>query len=269
MTASMAALAVAVGSAGVLAGCASSAAAAHRVRRRAGLRTRSLPATRVAGAGGIVGAVVLAGPVAGALALAVAALAPPALRRRRAHAARVAATDALADTVDLLARTLRSGAAPASALASTADVAAPLLAVGLRAAATSVERGVPVAAAVEGWATAARREGLDGTDVVAAAWAVTAAAGGDPARALAAAADTLRDRRAARREVRALAAQARLSALVIAVAPVGFAVVAAAVDDATAAVLLRSPLGGACLAGGLALDAAGWWWMGRITRSVA
>ena len=67
-------------------------------------------------------------------------------------------------------------------------------------------------------------------------------------------------------EVAAMASQARASALVITIAPLAFAALAAATDDRTAAFLLRSPLGVACLAAGLALDVVAAVWMRRLTR---
>jgi tight adherence protein B len=81
-------------------------------------------------------------------------------------------------------------------------------------------------------------------------------------------ADTLRERRALRREVRALSAQARASAAVVAVAPLGFAVVMAATDEATAAFLFGSPAGLACVVVGLGLELAGWRWMQHIVGAV-
>ena len=182
--------------------------------------------------------------------------------QRRTSASRDA--DALPDVVDAIARAVRTGASPAAALSEAAATAPPSLGASLVAVVTAAGRGVPFVAAVDRWAAA----GVDGAALVAAAVAVTSSAGGDPSRALTGVADTLRDRRALRREVRALSSQARLSALVLAVAPVVFAAMAAGIDTGTAAVLLGSPLGWACLVAGLALDLAGWSWMDRITRTL-
>ena len=173
---------------------------------------------------------------------------------RRRHAAD-RADDDLPDVVDDLARALRSGAPTAAALRTA----------GFDDVARATGRGVPLAVAFEQWASAAT---ADGAHLVATAVAVTSAAGGDVGRPLTSVADTLRERRALRREVRALSAQARTSAVVVAVAPVAFAVVAGGTDGATAGFLLRTPAGWACLVTGLALDGAGWWWMDRITRTI-
>jgi tight adherence protein B len=163
-------------------------------------------------------------------------------------------------------RRRRAGAPPRDAVRSAAISAPPGLAAGLHAAAAAAERGIPLLAALERWAAASD---LDGAELVVTALTVTAGAGGDPARSLAAVSDTLRDRRSLRREVRALSSQARASAAVIAVAPLGFAVLASGADGETARFLLSTPLGLACVGVGGLLDLAGWWWMDHITRSVA
>jgi tight adherence protein B len=92
--------------------------------------------------------------------------------------------------------------------------------------------------------------------------------GGPASRAVDRVAGSLRQRRAVQRELRALATQARLSALVIAVAPCVFGVVGAMVDQSMGGFLFTTPGGLACLAGGAALDAGAAVWMARIVRSV-
>jgi len=229
----------------LLAGLAAASAgrAVVAARARATMRTR-LPAR--------VGASIGAG------------MASPALRRWK-RPTRRAELDALPDVVDAVARALRAGVAPVDALRAGARAAPGGLAVQLEAAATAAERGVPFADAVDGWAAEADD---DGPRLVAAAIAVNTGAGGEPARALAGVADTLRERRALRREVRALSSQARLSAAVIGLAPAAFGLLAAGTDRATASFLLGTPLGLVCLLTGLGLEAAGWRWMDRITGSV-
>ena len=78
---------------------------------------------------------------------------------------------------------------------------------------------------------------------------------------------TLRDNLAITAEVRAQAAQAQASALVIGLAPIGFTALACVADHRTATFLFETPAGLACLVVGLALDAAGAIWMSRITRT--
>jgi len=93
-------------------------------------------------------------------------------------------------------------------------------------------------------------------------------AGGDLACAMEEVAATLRHRVGGRQETKALAAQARLSAMVVAVAPLVFTVLAGVTDPAVIGFLLGTPAGWACLVAGLGLDVVGALWMRRITASV-
>ena len=79
----------------------------------------------------------------------------------------------------------------------------------------------------------------------------------------------LRARDAVRNEALSLATQSRLSALVVAAAPLLFLVIGGAANPGSLAQLVGSWAGRACLLGGLALDALGAFWMSRIVNSVA
>lgn len=129
----------------------------------------------------------------------------------------------------------------------------------------AVRSGVPLAAALASWAT----KGEDARVLAGAALTLGAEVGGASARSLDAAASGLRDRAALAREVRALTSQARASALVMVLAPVGFVIVAGAADRRIVATLLTTPTGLACITLGLGLDAIGAGWMARMTRQVA
>jgi tight adherence protein B len=95
---------------------------------------------------------------------------------------------------------------------------------------------------------------------------LAASAGGASARVLDGVAETLRDRVALDREVTALSTQARASAAVLVVAPIGFAVLAIAVDRRLLSVLV-SPIGVVCLVLGVGLDIVGAVWMRRLVRT--
>src|SRR5439155_897231 len=82
--------------------------------------------------------------------------------------------------------------------------------------------------------------------------ALAAESGGAAARAIDGVGETLRANLAVAAEVRAQSAQARLSALVIALAPLGFGALAAGTDRQTADFLFRTPIGLGCLVVGLA-----------------
>jgi tight adherence protein B len=85
------------------------------------------------------------------------------------------------------------------------------------------------------------------------------------ARAVDRTAATLRERQELRGEVRALATQARASAAVLALAPLAFAGLVATIEPAATTFLVASPVGWACLGGGLVLELVGAVWMSRIT----
>ena len=67
-------------------------------------------------------------------------------------------------------------------------------------------------------------------------------------------------------ELRALSSQARISALVIGLAPVGFGAFAATTDPRTSQFLFHTAPGLALLVTGLVLDVLGWLWMQRLAR---
>lgn len=217
------------------------------------------------GAGAVmaVGGAWLGGPVLG-LAGAVAAAAGPAAARRLAGDRRLRALDlAIPSALETVARSLRSGSSLLHAVDDAAGAAPGLLAADLGAVTTRVRLGATLPAALDAWA---ERRPRPGVRFAVAALALAAETGGASARSVDGVATTLRERHALDREVSALSAQARLSALVIGLAPLAFAAFAAATDPRTATFLFRAPAGLACLGAGLALDAAGAWWMHRLTR---
>jgi tight adherence protein B len=168
---------------------------------------------------------------------------------------------ALPETLESMARSLRSGSSLRLAIAEASASAPAPLGEGLADIADVAGRGRPLAAAIARWSGTTPG---DGVPLAAAALGLGAELGGAAARSLDGVAGTLRDRNGVRREVRALSAQARASALVIGTAPVVFLVVVAAADPGAVGFLVGSPVGLLCLASGLGLDAVGAWWMRRI-----
>ena len=96
------------------------------------------------------------------------------------------------------------------------------------------------------------------------ALSATAHLGGPIAATLDEAAAVLRERAAARSERRAHGSQARLSARVLTIVPLGFAVWSAAASQRTRDVYISNAAGGVCAICGLALNVVGWRWMKRI-----
>ena len=184
--------------------------------------------------------------------------APRRSRRRPRWPTRAARPDH-ARLLDELARRVRAGGSLGHALvelcASDEPVAAPV-----RAAAARYGRGVALGPACQPVA--------DDSDpalaLVGATLCAVAGVGGAGGRALDAAAAALRERAAVAADVRAQAATARLSALVLVLLPLAFAAWTLVGDDDARAFLLGSRLGWAVTAAGLLLDAVGALWMRRL-----
>lgn len=199
-------------------------------------------------------AVVVAVVAIGAPLLALATLGGRADRRLEA---------ALPEALESVARSLRSGASLRLALAESAGGATGRLGDDLARVVAASSAGAPLVETLDDWGV---RRPVPGVRLAVAALALGAETGGAQAGAVDGVAETLRSRLAVAAEVRALSSQARLSALVIAAAPVAFALLATGTDGRTAGFLFRTPAGLACLAGGLALDAVAAVWMHRLTR---
>ena len=221
-------------------------------------------ARRAAVAGGL--GLAFVAPLAGAVAVAVAVLvhaAQPRLARRREAAA---CSASLPGVLDLLSASMASGSSLAQAISAVAD-RSDVVGRDLAVVTARHQRGTSLQEALDGWAV--RRRGT-GVELVADALALAGTSGGSQAQAMRGVGDTLREREALAREVRALASQAQMSALVLVLTPIGFAVAVAAVDERVGSFLFATPLGLACVATGLILDLAGGWWMrhlvGRVGR---
>ena len=119
---------------------------------------------------------------------------------------------------------------------------------------------------VEALEALAARRPRPGVRLAVAALCLGVDTGGAQARAVDGVAATMRERLAVEAEVRALSSQARMSALVIGLAPLGFGAFAAATDPRTSEFLLHTPVGLALVCVGLLLDGAGWLWMQRLCR---
>lgn len=216
----------------------------------------------VAGCALLVGAMI--GPMGlGAAAAGSVAIGPVAhiTARRRAGTVRRAA---LPGFVHGIARALRAGTALVTAL-TTHAVPGPLAAE-IAAMRARIAAGTPTVDALAAWADAA---GDPATRAVAGALAVVHREGGSAAGPLEGLADALAEREEVVREAAALATQARLSALVILLAPLAFVLVGGVAAPEHLAHLTGSWAGRGCLVAGLGLDAIGAVWMQRIVTGVA
>lgn len=214
-------------------------------------------------AGGVLGALLVVAtvpPVAPIVVVGAAValwLTPGVQRRRRERAF----DQDLPGVIEAMVAELATGASLGQALARiSADEATP--GGGLGEVVAGQRRGASIQAGLDRWAE--DRPG-DGPSLVADAIALAGSSGGSQAGALAGAAATLRERQALRREVAALASQARASAWVLVVVPAGFAALVAVADHRIGRFMLATPIGWACVAGGLVFDGVGAWWMHRLT----
>lgn len=104
---------------------------------------------------------------------------------------------------------------------------------------------------------------------LAACWRVCSAAGAGLAGAVDRMADGLRAAQAQQRLVESELAGPRATAGLLAVLPLAGVALGAALGAQPLTVLLHTRLGAACLTVGLALDALGVWWTGRIVARAA
>jgi Flp pilus assembly protein TadB len=156
--------------------------------------------------------------------------------------------------LDAIARQVRSGSSLTTAVVDETDPSTPL--------------GVVVARLAEGGSLADALAEIvpHHADLALTVQALSATAhlGGPIAATLDEAAAVLRERTAARAERRAHGSQARLSARVLTIVPLVFAVWSAIASERTRDVYLSTAAGGICALCGLTLNAIGWQWMKRI-----
>ncbi len=171
----------------------------------------------------------------------------------------------LASALDALGRSVRSGASLPHAVAEASTSVRGGVAGDLARVAASAARGQPFADALSEW-----RSGRDRPSVrlSVGALALATQTGGPPARVIEEVAAAIRVRQQVAGEAHALAAQARLSAVVVGLSPLGFMAVMFITDPRTIRTLFATPIGLTCLAAGLTLDAIGAAWMHRMSNSV-
>jgi len=193
-------------------------------------------------------AVVVAGPVALLLARS---------RRERAF------TAGLPGALEQVAAELRGGGTVAAAVEVLAAGGGPVGA-DLRRVHVRTQLGLPLAQALAGWPA---DHDAPGVRAAAGALAVASTMGGRAADAIDGLASSLRHRLDAVAEARSLSAQARLSAVVVGAAPLGYLAFSALVDPTAVTTLIDSGVGRVCLVVGLALEALAALWIRRILRS--
>jgi tight adherence protein B len=170
---------------------------------------------------------------------------------------------ALPGVLEQVASELRGGGTVPNAVARLA-ASESLVAADLRRVRTRTELGLSLVDALAGWPV---EHDAPGVRAAAGAFAVAATLGGRAADAIDGLASSLRQRLDAVDDARALSSQARLSAVVVGAAPVGYLVFSSLVDPHAATVLVGTGVGRVCLALGLGLEASAALWIRRIVRA--
>lgn len=209
----------------------------------------------------MLGILVAVGPVAMLGAAAVGILVARILAVRRKAAARRRTDEQLADAVAAVSAGLRAGFSLTQALAYAREETQRPLRDDLAQLVGRIEVGTPVPDALFDWA-----EDLDSEDarLVAGVLDLHRRSGGDLPSVLDGVVATLRERRAAYREVRALTAQARLSGLILGLLPVGFFGFLLLTSRSEMVGAIATPLGRTAVVIGLTLEALAFLWIRRL-----
>jgi tight adherence protein B len=189
---------------------------------------------------------------------------PVALRLGRTRRERRFAS-ALPSTLEQIGHELRGGNTVAGALEQVGRGDGPV-ADDVRVVLARTRLGLSLRDALAAWA---RGHAPAGVRAAAGALAVATTMGGHAADALDGLASSLRHRLDAVAEARSLSAQARLSAIVVGAAPLGYLALSALVDPASVTTLVGTGVGRVCLVVGLVLEGLAALWIRRIVRSEA
>jgi tight adherence protein B len=215
-------------------------------------------ATLGAAAGWMIGAFV--GAAAGATLAVVAARWH---ERRASRVPAIVAEERFADAVASLSAAVRSGASLPQALAYAAGEAEPPVRADLERLVGDLDVGIPAEAAFDRWRT--QSPGAD-VDLVVGALELHRRSGGDLPGVLDQVTTSIRGRVSVAREVRSLTAQARLSAWILGLLPVGFFAFLWVTARSDIEGALRTPLGLTCVVLGLVLEGGAVLWIRSLIR---
>ena len=202
--------------------------------------------------------------VAGSLAAIVTvAIAPGLVRRRRARRHERRMQEHLAEAVALIATAMRSGRSLLQAIALSADELDPSLGSTFRRLRDRAELGGPMDEAIDAWAA---EVGGPDARLVAGVLKLHRRTGGSLSATLEDLAGTLRSRRSAAREIDSLTAQARLSATILGLLPIGFFLFLSVVAREDLEAAYETPAGMAAIGLGFALQGAAYLWIRGLLR---
>ena len=182
------------------------------------------------------------------------------LRRMRASVRRRAG-EQLADAVCAMSAGLRAGLSLAQSFAYARDEADEPLRSALASLVDKIDVGTPVGEALSDWADA---QGSDDAVLIVGVLDLHRRSGGDLPTVLDSLAGTLRERRAAHRDVRALTAQARLSGVILGMLPIGFFGFLLLTSRREMLDAIATPLGKTTLGLGLGLEILAFLWIRHL-----
>ena len=196
--------------------------------------------------------------VAIAAGTAFAAVTPPAVLSYLARRRQKQFDALLPDTLQLLASTLRAGYSLMQGVEAVSQEVSEPVGRELRRVVTEARLGRPLEESLSGVA-----ERMDSGDF---AWAVMAIriqreVGGNLAELLVTVAETMTERERLRRDVNALTAEGKISAIVLTILPVGLGLFIFSVNPGYMDPLFEEPIGQILLGGSIGLMFFGFWWM--------
>lgn len=260
---------------GLFAAAAADLVERERVRARAGVPGRErvsggarrrlrAPTLRSLGAlaGTALGASVAGAP--GAAMGGIAAIVVPMARARREMARRVEKMqEQLAEAISVIAAGLRTGLSLLQAISLAADDIGTPLGPTLRELGDRVSLGVPLPRSLDQWV---HDVPIAEARLIAGVLSLQRRTGGDLPVVLDKLARTLRDRKAAAREVRSLTAQARLSGAILGFLPIGFFLFLSITSRQDIAAAYHSSIGTMAIVTGLFMQGAAFLWIRRLLR---
>ena len=205
----------------------------------------------------------LGGAAVGLAAVGVVAAAPALVRRRRDGRLANVVQEQLAEGVDVIASGLRSGRSLAQSVELAAGELPPPLGPSFRRVADRVALGDTLEDAIGAWAL---EVGGPDARVTAGVFRLHRRTGGALAGALNGLASTLRARRSAARELRSRTAQARLSATILGLLPVGFFLFLSVVAREDLQTAFGTSIGTGAVVLGFTLQACAYVWIRRLLR---
>jgi tight adherence protein B len=191
------------------------------------------------------------------------AFAPHMWERRRERTRAAQLEDQLAEAVSSLGAGLRAGLSLTRAIAFSAGEADEPLGTSLATVSDRADLGMPLERALSAWAA---ESGSADVRLLAGVLDLHRRTGGELPTVLDGVAATLRGRRAAAREVRALTAQARLSGAILGFLPIGFFLFLSVTSRNDINAAFHSSVGIAAVAVGLTMQGCAFLWIRSLLR---